>query len=372
MDVEIEEKKKDLSRIHAGRGEKTGDGQQEMIGKKLENNMERSKENLKYSDDDKGPYVVIIEKQGINLLITADHLNTIVGEENVAEVRQLSKDRLKVIFLNWESANKAIDKISMDKKNPLKAFIPAFYLTTVGIIDNIPLDADLQQIEKSITAEVKIVNIQRMKSAAKGTLRDLDKVKIFFRSFNLPEKVMIGKAIFRVRNFIPRPTFCKNCLSYGHYGSICKNKKVCPICTQENLENHSCKTYCKFCKNADHFTNSGKCPERVYQTKIKMQMIKDRSTFHEARVKVNREMSLNNEKQKNEQGRIREDSPTETMCEMYKKRLKKLIGVLQLLSRMAFSKEEEDYRILGYMRDTFDEHQELYMTTAITHHEKKN
>ncbi|GAB0097931.1 hypothetical protein DMENIID0001_136170 [Sergentomyia squamirostris] len=51
-----------------------------------------------------------------------------------------------------------------------------------------------------------------------------------------------------------------------------------------------------------------------------------------------------------------------SICEIYKKRLKELTRILQLLTKMAFSEEEEEHRILEHLRDTIDQNQELFIT----------
>ncbi|GAB0096529.1 hypothetical protein DMENIID0001_120530 [Sergentomyia squamirostris] len=291
----------------------------------------------------------------------AEFLNSLVNEEEILEIRQIASDRLRASFKNPKAANKVIDMITKDKKLQTKAFIPTLYLTTVGILDNIPLDTNLNQLDKELTATAKIIKIERMKSTVNGVLKDLEKIKIYFRSYELPEEVRYKRAILRVRLFIPRPTFCRNCLSYGHFSTVCKNKNICPICTQENNENHACKIFCKFCKSNDHITNAGTCPEKIYQTKIKIKMIQDRSSFKEARMKVNMEMRQNSGSGKIMQGRGDTEDQA-SICEIYKKRLKELTRILQLLTKMAFSEEEEEHRILEHLRDTIDQNQELFIT----------
>ncbi|GAB0095736.1 hypothetical protein DMENIID0001_111530 [Sergentomyia squamirostris] len=95
--------------------------------------------------------------------------------------------------------------ITKDKKLQTKAFIPTLYLTTVGILDNIPLDTNLNQLDKELTATAKIIKIERMKSTVNGVLKDLEKIKIYFRSYELPEEVRYKRAILRVRLLFPDP-----------------------------------------------------------------------------------------------------------------------------------------------------------------------
>lgn len=82
--------------------------------------------------------------------------------------------------------------------------------------------------------EGKIINVQRIKSAAYGNRRDTETVVIEFQEDEIPKIAMMGEMSYIVREYIPGPVRCFNCQRFGHVATRCREQCRCAQCG----ENH--------------------------------------------------------------------------------------------------------------------------------------
>ncbi|GAB0088375.1 hypothetical protein DMENIID0001_027800 [Sergentomyia squamirostris] len=319
---------------------------------------------LRYNQRDVGPFIVMIEKPKIDLLSTSKTVCQIIGKHNLEESRKVGPDRLRVKARNYESANKIMNSLILKTKLKLKMYVPKFYLTSVGVVDDIPLDYDLEQIKKEICSSHQVINIERMKRLENGVPVNIDKIKVEFRSYQLPYEIQIFCAVFRVRMFIPKPTFCKKCLSFGHVMPSCRNKERCSKCAQERTDAHACTPFCKFCQNPSHTTGAKDCPQTEFQKRIKYQMVKRKIPYREARTLVEAEagaLALNPANRASEaDSTMAEIVKLNKTCDSFKKRTSDLITMTQMIAKMAFDDKEKGHTILDFIRDTLSEKRQLY------------
>ena len=123
---------------------------------------------------------------------------------------------------------------------------------------------------------------------------DIDKIKIIFKSTEIPYDIKIYGASFKVKPFMHQQLFCAQCLNYGHTKKYCHNQKICRACTEvhDNYETKCTKIFCKFCKTNAHITNGKNCIEKEKQMLIKTIMIKEKNSFQNAK-KVLKELMSN-------------------------------------------------------------------------------
>ncbi|GAB0096365.1 hypothetical protein DMENIID0001_118590 [Sergentomyia squamirostris] len=240
---------------------------------------------LSYNSRDNGPFVVILQRQDVDLFKTAQHIRSLLGKENIEIIRKIAPDRLRIQTKNYKSANQILQKHG---STDTRTFIPPFHLSSVGVVDNIPIDFTLEEMKQECETPHQIIKIERMLKMDKGCLIPIDKVKIEFRTFLVPREIKIFGAAFRVRLFVPKPTFCRRCLCYGHREKKCLNLERCLTCTLEiNGPHDNCNKFCKFCETAKHTTNHKDCPENVYQFRIRKRMVEGgRTNFKEAKTWV--------------------------------------------------------------------------------------
>ncbi|GAB0087826.1 hypothetical protein DMENIID0001_021800 [Sergentomyia squamirostris] len=327
---------------------------------------------LQYNQSDVGPFIVIIEKPNIDLLSTSEIICELIGKHNLEESRRISPDRLRVKTKSFDSANKIMLSTTIITELKMKAFIPSFYLTSVGVVDDIALEYDLDVLKRQInSSSYQIIGLERMKRIENGVPIDIKKIKIWFRSYNLPNEVRIFGAVFRVRLFVPKPTFCKKCLSFGHTKTTCRNnKEKCFKCAQEIDElhkPHACAQFCKFCKTDAHSTGDILCPQTEFQKKIKYHMVSKKIPFKEARALMEADIVPLTSNSKNGQREAESGESTMTeivklnkLCESFKKRTSELISLTQMIAKIAFDEKEKGRDILIYIRDVLSEKQQLY------------
>ncbi|GAB0086048.1 hypothetical protein DMENIID0001_000310 [Sergentomyia squamirostris] len=243
-------------------------------------------EELRYNSRDNGPYIIILQRQNVDLFKSAQHISSLLGKENIDVIRKIAPDRLRIQTRNYDSANRILIYFKKHESNDTKTFIPPFHLSSVGVVDNIPIDFSLEEMKLECETPHQIIKIERMMKMDQGKLIPMDKVKIEFRRFLVPREIKIFGAAFRVRLFIPKPTFCRRCLCYGHREKKCKNVERCSTCTQETIEPHKCNKFCKFCETTKHTTNHKDCPENAFQFRIRKRMVEGRTNFKDAKTWV--------------------------------------------------------------------------------------
>lgn len=326
-------------------------------------------QDLKYNSKDKGPFVVMLEKPNINLLATSKEICKLVGTQNVQEIRQLGKNTLKLTARNYATANRVLSSTSLNKFLKIKTYVPRFYLLTTGIIDNVPADFDLNEILKEMDPAHQAVKIERMKKMSNGSLVDMDKIKVEFRSYELPRETRIYGAIFRIRLFIPRPTFCTKCLSYGHSKKSCRNQERCQNCSKEITEEHTkdCSEKCKFCVGPldQHRTNARCCPETMVQAKIKKLMTTKKCGYNDAK-KIVEDDELFPKPMAPTPSQIHEKTLADVsnlnrLCDQFKERVFNLIKMSQLVTKIAFSNDISNVNIVENIRNILDENQTLFV-----------
>lgn len=246
-----------------------------------------------YHSSDKGPFILSFEKENISDIKLGKRLNEL-NFKNIIGINRTSKHRLKVQTKDYFTANKILKNQSLITLDKYKIFIPNSNIITVGVVKNIDVEMDIDEILDNATCEYKILNVERMNRWDKVNQIAIpcSSIKVTFRSNKLPENFKIYFVARRIFHFIPKPTICKKCLVYGHTGKQCNNNKIlCRTCSNEVHESDNiCEPKCKYCvNNNNHKTSDPKCPEEIKQKTIKKLMITKKITYQEAKTECNSE-----------------------------------------------------------------------------------
>lgn len=248
-------------------------------------NSNMSEKINKYQPSDKGPYIVIMEKENISDVQTGKRLNEL-NFQNILNINKIAPNKLKVQTNDSNTANRIIKNTSISNIDKIKCYLPNTAVITIGVIRDIDLNMTNEEILNNSSCECKILEVERMMRWDYESKQELPSrnIKITFRSNKLPDLFKIYFAPRRVDHYISRPIMCKSCLIYGHTKNFCKsNNKVCTNCTETlHDEEIKCISKCKFCKTDNHKTGAAICPEQIKQKEIKKQMCIKKISYREA------------------------------------------------------------------------------------------
>lgn len=260
-------------------------------------NVEKSQEILNYQPNDIGPYNVYVKKnifemnESINNIIVSRQLISL-KINNFYDVKKVSRHIIKVTFNNYKDANNLVNSTEMLKNVNLKAFIPGKFVFKTGIIFGIPTDIPDEELLNELTQvkEDMVTGIKRITKIIKEN--DIEKiiptarVKVFFRSKQLPEYVSIYRCRTNVKFFIPTLRQCYKCCRFGHISANCKsNTPKCLRCAMQHSGECNNPLSCANCKE-QHMANSKDCPAKIKRELIDKVMILESLTFQEAQNKI--------------------------------------------------------------------------------------
>ena len=111
--------------------------------------------------------------------------------------------------------------------------------------------------------------------------------KISFAGDQLPSKILIMGQNREVRPYVPKPLQCMKCSRYGHSDTKCRNIAVCAYCSSDQ---HPTKWECgaPLCVNckAHHHARTKTCPYYIYNTELKLLMLRTGLPVREAKLEL--------------------------------------------------------------------------------------
>lgn len=251
---------------------------------------------FRFNQTDKGPYFVIIESENKNLgklhkmSVGKIMFNHLKNEGHAIEnVDIAGRNRIKVVFSNFQIANKILDDREFLSKNDFQAYIPESLVLRRGVIRNVDVDLTVEEINEVIKSSVKITNIRRMSRKTvendKTFYSNTGTVVLTFRGQILPETVSIYGARCVVTPYIYKVVQCHNCYRFGHLSNQCRSASRCINCG-DNHNSNDCKAAvkCISCKE-QHKATDPQCPEFVNQRSIKKYMAFHNVGYKEAKLK---------------------------------------------------------------------------------------
>lgn len=245
-----------------------------------------------YQENDTGPYRVHVElirtdinrDKDLSKLRVGQLLEKKLNVKNIVDTKKFGKKTITVYPNSIPSANQLVD--SGDLKNfGLKAYIPGSYLFVTGVIRDVDLEVDLEDLEQELKSKYPVHKVERMTRLNRDTEKreQTKSVRIIFRANKLPDYVVIYHTKIYISPFVGRVKLCKKCFRYGHYQEQCKSsEEKCGRCGEsahDNLEN--CIIKCIHC-GLQHLATNPVCEEFKRQKNIKYFMAKNNIGYYEA------------------------------------------------------------------------------------------
>ena len=264
----------------------------------------------KYSDNNKGPYIVYIEpinttEPNKNDKIHPTTVGRIISKKMRGQVKSVSRSGAKKVTVTVASSQ-AANLLVEDKflsSYGLRASIPYHKITKQGLIRNVPLDIPDEEILEEIKQKFPVINVKRFTQRNHNynkkteTSTNTNKfvpsktVLLTFDGQNLPEVISLYGSLHRVSVYIPRPKICFSCFRYNHIKTQCKSQVKCMKCG-EDKNKHDKEELCKInedemlkCINCgkNHLPTDRICLEYKAQEKIKYLIVAENRPFAEAK-----------------------------------------------------------------------------------------
>lgn len=253
-----------------------------------------------YNNTDVAPYVIHVQRKesspsdGSTLhpvtfgkFLQNNVFNNIIN----GSVKRIGRNRITLSFSNYIDANLFINSNCLNTCN-LKAFIPSFNVTRMGLIRGVPAEWSEEEIKNNISVPIgcgEVIKIRRLnfKSIVDGkiTWKPSQTVVLTFDGQILPKRIFMCYNALNVELYTYPTIQCFNCCRYGHTKVQCRSKPRCYKCGQ-NHTGDSCSVEsdsasCCLCTGF-HFATSQSCPELARQKAIKKSMAQDCISYAEA------------------------------------------------------------------------------------------
>lgn len=253
-----------------------------------------------YIPSDVAPYVVHVQRIEVspndgtylhpitfgNFLKNNSFKNIINGS-----VKRIGRNRCTVSFSTVQDANDFIknDKLENFK---LRAFIPTFNVTRLGIVRGVPAEWSPDEILSNVSLPWgcgQIIKIRRLnfKTQVDGSTvwKPSQSVVFTFDGQVLPKRIYICYNALAVDLYTYPTIQCFNCCRYGHTKPLCRSRPRCYKCAQEHSgENCNVEESCALCVMCSgyHYAISKTCPELNRQKEIKLTMSHNSISYMEA------------------------------------------------------------------------------------------
>ena len=137
-----------------------------------------------------------------------------------------------------------------------------------------------------------VTHARRIMSRKDGALVPTHNVVLTFDGLDLPREVTVGYVVVKVRQYIPSPMRCFNCLRFGHTRDSCRNQPTCSKCSAGDHLSKECESEDLKCVNCDknerpHSALDPKCPALLKEKEILTIKFTHRLSFRDARERYN-------------------------------------------------------------------------------------
>lgn len=253
-----------------------------------------------YNHLDASPYIIHIQRiqtaqndgttlhpMTVGRMLKQNKINNISN----GSLKRIGRNRIALSFNSYTSANEFLNSKILNE-NHLKAFIPSFTITRVGIVRGIPTEWTPEEIMENITTPIgcgNIIKVRRInyKVMVEGVpvWKPTQSVVIHFDGQVLPKRIFICFNSLPVDLYIFPTIQCYNCCRYGHTKMQCRSKPRCYRCGQEH-SGETCKidddcVQCCLCSGS-HVATNRVCPEFKRQKDIKVYMAQNCVSYPEA------------------------------------------------------------------------------------------
>lgn len=253
-----------------------------------------------YNDKDASPYVVHIIKTSstpnedvsvhpvtFGRFLKKNSFQNIVN----GSVKKIGRNKISIAFSNHLDANAFMKDKSLESNN-MRAFIPTFNVTRMGLVRGVPSDWSPEEVIANVSLPIgtgEIIKVRRLnyKTIINGApiWKPSQTVVITFDGQILPDRIFICYNSLPVELYIYPTLQCFLCCRFGHTKAQCRSKPRCFKCGQ-NHTGDTCdveeeNASCCLCSGS-HFASSKSCPEFARQKSIKTYMAQNAVSYFEA------------------------------------------------------------------------------------------
>lgn len=151
-----------------------------------------------------------------------------------------------------------------------------------GVVKNIDLDVEEEELVKEFSSEYEILSVKRMKRFTEEKWINSETVRVCFKGPTLPPYVYSYGCRFKVEPYVFPVSQCSGCWKYGHLIRQCPTKKIiCPKCGGQHINCEASEYYCINCKG-DHMSLSKNCPLFLKEKQIRLLMSQENCTYKKA------------------------------------------------------------------------------------------
>lgn len=206
-------------------------------------------------------------------------------------VKKIGRNRISLAFSDYNNANLFISSNSLAPNN-LKAFIPSFNVTRMGLVRGVPSEWSPEEVIENISVPNgcgKILKVRRInfKTMVEGApvWKPTQSIVVTFDGQVLPKRIFMCYNSLPVELYTYPTIQCYNCCRFGHTKLQCRSKPQCYKCGKDhtgdkcNVEEESVS--CCLCSGT-HFAISKSCPEFTRQKQIKVNMAENSISYGEA------------------------------------------------------------------------------------------
>ena len=188
--------------------------------------------------------------------------NSKFGKLNVKDIKTNKRKGLIVACVKEQSPAIIQELVNVKRigKWKVDCYIPRKDRFKVGVISPISTGANVDKIKDILLEGYKIYEVERMNKKVNNEWVPSNSLKITFEERELPNEVVIGHSLYKVRQYINQPLQCYRCQRLGHTAEGCNSKIRCMVCGGEHVKEvcRAGKEQCANCKG-NHKANSKYC-----------------------------------------------------------------------------------------------------------------
>lgn len=252
-----------------------------------------------YDKTDCAPYIIHVQKQTLSqndgTTLHPITFGKFLKKNNIpniinGSVKRIGRNKISLAFSNFADANSFINNGNLEAEQ-LKAYIPTFNVTRMGLVRGVPAEWSPEEIVNNISVPIgcgPILKVRRLnfKTVIEGSVvwKPTQSIVITFDGQVLPKRIFMCYNALPVDLYIFPTIQCFHCCRYGHTKVQCRSKPRCFKCGQNHTGdtcNRDKDPSCCMCSGY-HFATSKSCPEFSRQKQIKTYMAQNSVSYAEA------------------------------------------------------------------------------------------
>ncbi|KPJ07796.1 hypothetical protein RR48_12638 [Papilio machaon] len=200
-----------------------------------------------YDANDHGPFIIHVQKiqsaddDGVTLhpVVFGRYLKKNLVQNIVnGSLKRIGRNKMTISFNHYTDANNFLSSNSL-AMNKMKAFIPTFNVTRMGLVRGVPTEWSPEDIIENTNVPIgcgQILKVRRLNYKVKinntPTWKPSQTVVFTFDGQVLPKRVFMCYNSMPVKLYIYPTIQCFNCCRFGHTKVQCRSKPRCYKCGQ--------------------------------------------------------------------------------------------------------------------------------------------